>query len=49
MNNSICTQCEKAYNCPALDDDLILDDITLCVVDCKLFLSSYSTESEDKK
>lgn len=37
MNNSICTQCEKSYNCPALDEDLLFFLCCICVVDCKLF------------
>lgn len=38
MNNSICLDCKKRLSCPAQLENIILDDITMLVIDCDLFV-----------
>lgn len=37
INNSICMECKKRLYCPAVDSDVIYDDITGCVIECDLY------------
>lgn len=37
LNNSICPGCNNRYNCPAIEEDTVCDDVTGYVVECDRF------------
>ena len=45
LNNSICPGCNNRYNCPAIKDDIVCDDVTGYVVECDHF-DGYITVDE---
>lgn len=44
FNNSICPTCKKRYNCPAIKEDIVCDNVTGYVIECDIY--DYSEESE---
>lgn len=45
LNNSICPGCTNRYHCTAIEEDVVCDDVTGCVIECDMY--DYSEESED--